>query len=167
MIPLWVRPGVHKMSPHMIYSERMNMKEDTFVNAMTPYFSHHEVVRETMKELYRLFCYQQSLWVEDKNRYEMAVDKTKITYEVMLQLLRRIRDEIKPEQDSYPEEAELERARERYRRYLETGDRHSLMTEPDEDDEFTTVTSAGSSKHKAKGAHPQRRKKGPRNLATA
>ena len=140
-IPSWVRPGVHKMSPAMIYSERMNMKEDTLVNAMTPYFSHHRVVRETMKELYRLFCCDQSLWVEDKNRYEVAVDKTRITYEVVLQLFRRIRDEIKPEQDPYPEEAELEQARERYQRYLETGDWQPLMAE---DDEFAAVTSAGS-----------------------
>jgi len=153
----------------MIYAERMNMKEDTFVNAMTPYFSHHEVVRETMKELYRLFCCQQSLWVEDRNRYEMAVDKMKITYEVVLWLFCKIRDKIEPEQDPYPEEAELEWARERYQRYLETGDWHPLMAEPDEDDEFAAVTSAGSSKRKAKGAHPgsDRRKRGPRNLATA
>ena len=168
------------MSPAMIYSERMNLREEVFVNAMTPYFIQHEVVRETMKELYRLFCDQQSLWVEDKCRYEMVVDKTKITYEVVLQLFRRIRDEIEPEQDPYPEEAELEQARERYRRYLETGDRQPLMAEPEEneeneeneededeedeedeedkedgeDDEFATVTSAGSSKRKVKAAHP-------------
>jgi len=152
----------------MIYSERMNMKEDAFLNAMAPYFSQHEVVRETMKKLYHFFCCQKSLWpVEDKNQYEMAIEKTKITYEVVLQLFRRIRDEIEPEQDPYPEEAELEQARERYRRYLETGDRYCLMAEPDEDDELATVTSAGSSKREVKGEHPRRRKGGSRNLATA
>src|SRR6267154_3051948 len=98
----------------------------------------------------------------------MAVDKTKITYEVVLRLFHKIRDKIEPEQDPYPEEAELEWARERYQRYLETGDWHPLMAEPDEDDEFAAVTSAGSSKRKAKGAHPgsDRRKRGSRNLAT-
>jgi hypothetical protein len=148
----------------MIYADRMTMNEHSFVNAMTPYFSQHEVVRETMKELFRLFCCQKFVWVKEKSRYEMIVDKTKITYEVVLALFRRIRDGIVPDQDPYPEEAELERARERYRRYLETGDRHPLMAE---DDEFATITSAGSSKRKAKGAHPDSGgKKGRQNLAT-
>ena len=142
------------MSPAMIYSDRMTMKEDSFVNAMTPYFSQHEVVRETMKELFRLFCCQKSVWVKEKSRYEMIVDKTKITYEVVLALFRRMRDGIVPEQDPYPEEAELEQARGRYRRYLATGERHALMAELDGDDEFATLTSVGSSKRKAKRAHP-------------
>ena len=142
------------MSPAMIYADRMTMNEHSFVNAMTPYFSQHEVVRETMKELFRLFCCQKFVWVKEKSQYEMIVDKTKITYEVMLALFRRIHDGIVPDQDPYLEEAELEQARRRYRRYLATGERHPLMAEPDEDDEFATLTSAGSSKRKAKRANP-------------
>jgi len=138
------------MSPAMIYADQMTMNEHSFMNAMMPYFSQHEVVRETMKELFHLFCCQKFMWVKEKSRYEMIVDKMKITYEVVLALFLRIRNGIVPDQDPYPEEAELEQARRRYRRYLATGEQHPLMAEPDGDDEFATPTSAGSSKHKAK-----------------
>ena len=52
----------------------------------------------------------------------------------MLSILRRIRDTIVPEDDTYPDETFLAKARERYSRSLKSGNRMPLMAEEDEEE---------------------------------
>jgi hypothetical protein len=56
-----------------------------------------------------------------------------VTHHKMLSILRRIRDGIRPTEDTYPNEKFLLNARDRYRRSLKSGNRMPLMAEEEEE----------------------------------
>ena len=53
----------------------------------------------------------------------------------MLSILRRIRDRIVPEDDTYPDENFLAKARERYSHSLRSGNYMALMVKEDKEEE--------------------------------
>lgn len=125
----WVRPGVHSLSPLDIVQQRNSVSDTDFTNLMTPYFARHEIVRDGMIELRSLFSGPETKCPDGFVRRGTAPPTT---HKRVLSVLRRIRDGINAAEDQYPPDKELEYARDRYRRYLETGNRMPLMV--DEDD---------------------------------
>jgi hypothetical protein len=125
----WVRPGVHALTPRDIVDQREHMTDDDFINLMTPYFACHRVVRDGMLELRSLFL---SRLEECEDGFRRRSPTQPVTHHKMLSILRRIRDGIRPTEDTYPNEKFLLNARDRYRRSLKSGNRMPLMAEEEE-----------------------------------
>jgi hypothetical protein len=126
----WVRPGVHSLLPIEIVKQGNSVSDTDFANLMTPYFIRHKIVREGMLELRSLFSSHETQCPDNYVRRDELAPPT--THERVLSILRRIRDGIDPAEDQYPQDQELEHARARYQRHLETGDHMPLLV--DEDD---------------------------------
>jgi hypothetical protein len=129
----WVRPGVHTLSPGEIVNQREHMTDRDFRNLMTPYFARHPAVLEGILELRTLFLGPTKVHGDRFERNHPPSEP--VTHHKMLSILRRIRDRIVPEDDTYPDETFLTKARERYSRSLKSGNRMPLMAEEDEEEE--------------------------------
>jgi hypothetical protein len=123
----WVRPGVHSLSLMEIVQQRNSVSDTDFANLMTPYFIRHKIVREGMLELRSLFWSPETQSPDNYVRRNTIAPPT--MYERVLSILHHIRDGIDPAKDQYPQDQELEYARARYRRYLETGNRMPLLVD--------------------------------------
>jgi hypothetical protein len=133
----WVRPGVHALTPESILAQRRRMNDQDLINLMTPYFARHKAVRDGIVKLYTLFfgCREES----EDGFFRRNPPTQPVTYDRMLSILRDIRDGIDYADDPYPDAQFRRNARERYCRYLKSGNRMPLMAE--EDEEETNVTS--------------------------
>jgi hypothetical protein len=137
----WVRPGVHALTPEDIVNQREQMSDIDFVNLMTPYFVRHQVIRDGMLELRTAFFGPTELCPDGFYRRSAPSPAQPVTHHQMLLILRRIRDEIDPKEDTYPDEKFCLNARDRYRRSLKSGNRMPLMAEEEEEEEGTKVGS--------------------------
>jgi hypothetical protein len=128
----WVRPGVHALTPGDIVNQREHMTDNDFINLMTPYFARHRVVRDGMLELRTLFLGPMEECPDGFRRRRSPAQP--VTHHKMLSILRRIRDGIRPTEDTYPDEKFHFNARDRYRRSLKSGNRMPLMAEEEEEE---------------------------------
>jgi hypothetical protein len=128
----WVRPGVHTLSPGEIVNQRDHMADRDFRNLMTPYFARHQAVLDGILELRTLFLGPTKVHGDGFEHHHAPPEP--VTHHKMLSILRRIRDGIIPEDDTYPDEDFLAKARERYSRSLKSGNRMPLMAEEDEEE---------------------------------
>jgi hypothetical protein len=136
------------------------MLDDEIINLMTPYFARHKAVRDGMLQLYTLFFGRME---EGEDGFRRRRTPTQpVTYDRMLSILRDIREGIDHTEDPYPDAQFRLNARERYHRYLKSGNRMPLMAEEEE----VPVTKVENVKRVAHTSHPDGSQRGSKRGRT-
>ncbi|KAI6130232.1 hypothetical protein EV401DRAFT_621388 [Pisolithus croceorrhizus] len=99
-IPSWAKPGEQGLERNAVARQKKKM-DAAILDLISPYFKKHDAVLYGIRHLYRLFHWQKT-----------NVPPPPVTHTAFLAVLHGIIEDIKPEDDPRPSDADIKEARE-------------------------------------------------------
>ncbi|KAI6118939.1 hypothetical protein EDD16DRAFT_1584080, partial [Pisolithus croceorrhizus] len=119
--PNWALPGLYPGSAGGVAQSKSALmgKGIQFISYLSPYFSQHPSVEEGFQDLIALFDWKEERPPGGGRRISVAPAPSK--YKTVIDIIKQMRDGIKPELDGPPSKEEIERARKEISALLDKG----------------------------------------------
>ncbi|KAI6097875.1 hypothetical protein F5141DRAFT_1219970 [Pisolithus sp. B1] len=119
--PNWARPGLSARSPGGVAQSKIGLTaiKVLFTSNLSPYFFQHPSVRQGFRDLIALFDWKEENLPDGDGL--ISVPPVPSKYKTVIDIIKRMRDGIKPELDGPPSNEEIERARKEISALLDKG----------------------------------------------